>query len=76
MGMEIYEEEREIERLKFENEKEDQKLSLAQKKAVRKEMKRRYGVDWKAMLGKFTQGDWFRVSSELRNSVIPKMNRR
>lgn len=43
---------REIDKLELENELEDRRLSVAQKKAARKEMERTYGTDWKKILGK------------------------
>jgi len=43
--------ERKIEHLRLENEEADQRVSLAQKKAIIREAKRRYGPDWRKVLG-------------------------
>ena len=43
--------ERNTEVLRAQNEEEDQRLSLAQKKALEKEARQRYGKDWKKMIG-------------------------
>lgn len=76
MGIDIYEDERELEKLKIKDEKTDRELSIAQKRALIKELKRRHGVNWKEWFSKFAGGDWFRVSAELRNSVLPPSVRR
>lgn len=47
----IKDKEKSIERLKLQNEEEDQKVSLAQKKALEREAKAKYGRDWKKVLG-------------------------
>ena len=47
------EKEESIENLKLENEEASERVSLEQKKAAIKEAKRRYGRDWKKVLGIF-----------------------
>lgn len=70
-----YEEERKLEHLQIKDEETTHELNIAQKKALIAEAKRRYGTDWKAIVGKFTKGDWFRFSEELKSSVIPRIRR-
>ena len=47
---EVKNNDREIEYLKSKNEVEDQKLSLEQKRALTRRMKKEYGTDWKKIL--------------------------
>ena len=47
------EKEESIENLKLENEEASERVSLEQKKAAIKEAKRKYGRDWKKVLGIF-----------------------
>lgn len=51
MDEQLKDRERSIEKLKLLNEEEDQKLSLAQKKALEHEARKKYGRDWKKILG-------------------------
>ena len=39
-----------LESLKLKNQIEEQKLSISQKKMMEKELKRKYGRDWKSIL--------------------------
>ena len=48
---EVKEAEKRTEELKAENEELDQELSRAQKKALIKEAKDKYGTDWKKIVG-------------------------
>jgi hypothetical protein len=70
-----YEEEKKLERLQVRDEEASHELSIAQKRALIAEAKRRYGNDWKQVFSKMTKGDWFKFSEELKTSVIPRMNR-
>lgn len=40
-----------IEGLRLENEEADQRATLAERKAIEREAKQRYGRDWKSVLG-------------------------
>lgn len=51
MDKEFKEKEREVERLRLENEAQAQKTDLAQKKALEKEAKEKYGKDYKKIFG-------------------------
>ena len=51
--MDFKEKEESIENLKLENEEASERVSLEQKKAAIKEAKRKYGRDWKKVLGIF-----------------------
>ena len=51
--MDFKDKEESIERLKLENEEQDQKVSLAQKKALEREARKKYGRDWNKVLGIF-----------------------
>lgn len=42
---------RKLERLKIENEIEGERVSIAQKKALEREARQKYGRDWKKILG-------------------------
>jgi len=50
-GDDVKEKEEQLEKLKLENEVEQEKVSLAEKKALEGEAKQRYGRDWKKVLG-------------------------
>jgi len=51
--MDFKDKEESIENLKLENEEASERVSLEQKKAAIKEAKRKYGRDWKKVLGIF-----------------------
>lgn len=69
-----YDDERKLERLRVQDEAASHELSIAEKRALIKEAKRRYGTNWRSVVGKLTSGgDWFRFSQELKSSVVPRM---
>jgi len=49
--MDIRGKERELEELKLENEVESERVSLAQKRALEREARQKYGRDWKKIIG-------------------------
>ena len=51
MGSELVKKERLLDELEVDDEIESKRVSIAQKKAVEREMKRKYGRDWKKVLG-------------------------
>ena len=51
MGDVLKEKEKELEKVKIEDEIEGYKASRAKKKAIEKKMKKEYGRDWKKVLG-------------------------
>ena len=70
-----YEEERKLERLQVQDETASHELSIAQKRAMIKEAKRKYGTNWKEIISKIGgsgHSDWFRFSQELKSSVVPR----
>jgi hypothetical protein len=57
---------KDIGELEEEKEREDLKVSIAQQKALEAEAKRRYGSDWRKMLGSIKSGmDWDAVKFRL-----------
>lgn len=51
MGDDFKEQERRLESLKLQNEVADERVSLAQKKALEREARQKYGRNWKRILG-------------------------
>ena len=71
-----YEDERKLERLQVQDETASHELSIAQKRAMIREAKRKYGTNWKEVIGKIGgagHSDWFRFSQELKSSVVPRV---
>ena len=69
-----------LEALEVEDEMESHKMSIAQKKAVAREMKAKYGRDWKKILNvvainKNTMMDLYSVDPGLRDLNRPRGGR-
>jgi hypothetical protein len=70
-----YDDERKLERLQVQDDTASHELSIAQKRAMIREAKRRHGVNWRDVMSKIGgsgKSDWFRFSNELKESVVPR----
>jgi len=74
MDKQLANKERELERLRVDNEMETQRAEIAQKKAVEAEMKKKYGSNWRKILGrgKMSLQDYYAVDPSLRDLAIPR----
>ena len=73
MDKDLLNKERTLERVKVDNEIETNRAEIAQKKAVEKELKHKYGRDWRKLLGLNTAGlqDYYALDPSLRDLSRP-----
>lgn len=76
--MDLNEKVEELDRLSVQDEIEEKKASIAEKRMLVKEMKRKYGRDWRKVLGmlKPDNQDMFNFSPEIRRAALPSGRRR
>lgn len=79
-GGSVKDKERELDTLEVEEEIESKKANIAQLKAVRAELKRKYGRDWRKILNIKASGakieDYYAVDPSLREMCVPRRSRR
>ena len=76
----VKDKERELDTLEVEEEIEGKKANIARLKAVRAELKKRYGRDWAKILkvkaGSAKLEDYYAVDPSLREMCVPRRSRR
>ena len=76
----VKDKERELDTLEVEEEIEGKKANIARLKAVRAELKKRYGRDWTKILkvkaGSAKLEDYYAVDPSLREMCVPRRSRR
>jgi len=83
MDKNIAEQEKTLERLSIEDEVEEKRLSIAQKKHIEKELRNQEGIGWKKVMGivgklkmdKEQAQTLFSQNRDLRELSIPRMKR-
>jgi len=79
-GSSVKDKERELDTLEVEEEVENKKTNIAKLKAVRAELKKRYGRDWSKLLRvkarSATLEDYYAVDPSLQNMCLPRRSRR
>jgi hypothetical protein len=75
----LREKEKELEEKKLDNEIQNERTEIAQKKAAEAEMKHRYGRDWKKFLKIGVKGDvmqnLYSIDPTLKDLAIPRRRR-
>lgn len=81
MDSKLKSKEKQLELAKVENEIETQRAEIAQKKALESEMKKKYGNDWRKIIGYVGKSfgtnaekahSLYSVNSDLKNLAIPR----
>jgi len=72
----VGDQDKELEKLEVEDELESHRMSIAEKKAISREMKKKYGRDWRKILGviKINPGtlqSLYAINPELRDQLRP-----
>lgn len=71
MDKEVLKKERVLDRKRLDNEIATQEAEIAQKKAIVAEMKRRYGRNWRNVLGVKGLADLYAIDPTLRDLAKP-----
>ena len=74
MDKQLSEKEKQLERARIDNDIATQRAEIAQKKAVEAEMKKKYGTNWRKILGVGKMGlqDYYALDSSLKDLAIPR----
>lgn len=74
----LKEKDRTLEKLELEDEIASHRMSIAQKKAIEKEMRKKHGRNWRKILSVDTKKmqDLYAVNPELRELNRPRLSRR